>query len=731
MKGDVMTQGTLVTILCVLVTVMMVPQANAADFYVVPDGNDTNPGTQEKPVKTLSAARDVVRLWKKNAHAGEPVTVWIKGGRYQVTETFSLDERDSGTADAPVIYRAVKGEQVRIVGSVQIAADQAKIVSDPAILQRMRPEVRGKVVEVDLKQLGVTDYGSIGPRGFSWPYISAPLELFIDSKPMPLSRWPKAGQPPIKIGKVLDKGSAPRRGDMSNRGATFTYATDGPSRWSAATDVWISGIFDVGWADATLKVAKLDIEKRTLSTLQPHFYGFSSGQPWNSWYALNLLEEITQPGEYSVDRTTGKLYFLPPDSFAKSDIEVSTLSEPLVAMEGASFIHFESMTFECSRGIGVYIERGESNTIAGCTLRNLGIVGVCIGQGIEPSDQPVLEMTGKPVNRAIGSLYQHLYANTTTNRQAGRNHLIQSCEIYNIGAGGVSLGGGDRKTLDAGNNAVVNCDIHDFNRWDRTYRPGVNIDGVGSRIANCHIHDCPGSAILLHGNEHIIELNEIDHAVLDTNDMGAFYMGRDPSERGTVLRNNYWHDIGFSPVAHQSHAIYLDDQGADDTTICGNVFQRTGKLSAIMLGGGSYQTVENNIFINCPAAVYQGKGPARDQLHLAPNGLFETRCKAVNFQQPPWSTRYPEFTTYLDDRSGTPTHNTFLHNLIVDCKQQCIGYPKPLAMSDNKAIPADPAFTDPAKLSATIQLNSEIEKQLPGFAPIPWSRIGIQHDQSP
>ena len=37
-----------------------------------------------------------------------------------------------------------------------------------------------------------------------------------------------------------------------------------------------------------------------------------------------------------------------------------------------------------TRGSGIYIEGGTGNCIAGCTLRNLGIVGVQIGQGASP-----------------------------------------------------------------------------------------------------------------------------------------------------------------------------------------------------------------------------------------------------------------------------------------------------------------------------------------------------------
>ena len=55
-------------------------------------------------------------------------------------------------------------------------------------------------------------------------------------QPMQLARWPNRGMVPV--GKVLDPGSAPRDGDLSNRGATFTYDYDRPARWTHANDLW-------------------------------------------------------------------------------------------------------------------------------------------------------------------------------------------------------------------------------------------------------------------------------------------------------------------------------------------------------------------------------------------------------------------------------------------------------------------------------------------------------------
>ena len=64
-----------------------------------------------------------------------------------------------------------------------------------------------------------------------------------------------------------------------------------------------------------------------------------------------------------------------------------------------------------------------------------------------------------------------LYADTTWNRQAGTRHGVVGCDIYNTGAGGIILGGGDRKTLTPAGNYVLNCHIHHFARLDGRTAP--------------------------------------------------------------------------------------------------------------------------------------------------------------------------------------------------------------------------------------------------------------------
>jgi len=649
--------------------VLLTGSAVAGDFYVAPNGNDANTGSRDRPFATLDRARDAARRVKGS-------TVHLAPGTYRRTKTFELNESDSGTT--------YMGQNARITGGVAIPVGAVKPVTDQGVLQRLPPMARGKVLEVNLRALGIGDFGEVGPRGFGRPYVPAPLELFVDDEPLTLAQWPNPGEPGVPIGKVLDTGSSIRVADKLLRGGTFGFATDRPARWTWADDAWITGFFFNGYADDMLKVKSIDPGRRTLTTVQPHMYGFRSGNAWNRWVALNLIEEIDLPGEFVTDKKTGKLYFLPPagKKIGNCRIEVSLLKQPVVAIVGATGVVFDGISIECSRGMGVYIERGANNRIRNATLRNLGMIAVCIGHGL-PQESDSLRFPDSPI----------------FDREAGTGHGISNCRIYNIGAGAVSLSGGDRQRLIPGGNFVENCEIHHFNRWDRAYRSAVNIDGCGNIVRHCLIHDCPGSAILLRGNEHTIEYNEIHHAVMAGNDMGAFYMGRDPTERGNVIRYNYWHDLAALPG---TFCLYLDDAGGDGTKVYGNVFSHAGESVTVHVRNGSDITITNNIFIDCRTPVRMGGGSE----WRTKDGRFEARLKAVGYDKSPWRERYPEFLDYLAARPQMPRRNLFAMNLLVNCK---VTPGKGITYRDNRSVTKDPGMKNVG---------------IPGFKPIPFDQIG-------
>jgi hypothetical protein len=363
-----------------------------------------------------------------------------------------------------------------------------------------------------------------------------------------------------------------------------------------------------------------------------------------------------------------------------------------------------------------------------------------MGMGVEPDTKNRHNFTGTPVSRQLGSWHEHLYDNSTFYRDAGYNHGVLSCDIYGIGAGAISLSGGDRLTLKPGNNFVRNTRIHDYNRLDRSYKAAVNIDGVGNRVANNLIYDAPHMAIYVHGNEHIIEYNHVHHVALESSDMGWFYMGRDPSNFGNVVRYNFVHHVGVTDSGIEGDrttgvsGLYLDDL-TSGTKVYQNVFYKVGRQrGAYFVNGGSDNVCENNIFINCEIAHYASapfKTWMKSNLHwFTEGGLYHQRLHAVDYLNPPYSERYPRLRGILTDEPEQPKRNMVRNNLFVNNDQlfKFNGEPKS-TITGNWEIMSDPGFVNPAGLDFRLRNDSVVFDKIPDFRPIPHNQIGLYLDQ--
>ena len=76
----------------------------ALELYVAPTGHDDNPGTKGRPFATITCARDAVRQTKKTSKGS--ITVYIRGGTYYLNEPLVFTAEDSGSEQAPVVYRS-------------------------------------------------------------------------------------------------------------------------------------------------------------------------------------------------------------------------------------------------------------------------------------------------------------------------------------------------------------------------------------------------------------------------------------------------------------------------------------------------------------------------------------------------------------------------------------------------------------------------------------------------
>jgi hypothetical protein len=647
-------------------------------YFVALNGNDAWSGRQPAPNRahtngpfaTLERARDEIRrLKRKGALPAGGVAVEVRGGMYPLARPFELTAEDSGGAGAPIVYRAYKGEAVRLDGGRVVTGFRP--VTDPAVLSRLDPAARREVLQADLRALGVTDFGSAKGGG---------LELFFQDRPMTLARWPNEGF--VRIADVAGGAPIDIRGTKGDRIGKFVYEGDRPKRWVGEKDVWLHGYWFWDWSDEREKVASIDPERHLITLVPPyHSYGYRKGQ-W--YYAFNLLAELDQPGEWYLDRDAGRLYFWPPAPMDKAMAIVSVLPT-LVTMTGASHVTLRGMTLEAARGTAVTINGGTQSQIVGCTIRNVGGWAV--------------KIEGGAANGVIG------------------------CDILGTGDGGIALDGGDRKTLTPAGNYADNNHIHDYARWNRMYQPAISLDGVGNRAAHNLIHDAPHEAIAFSGNDHVIEFNEIHHVCTEANDAGAIYGGRDWTMRGTVIRYNFLHQItGYK--GRGCVGVYLDDMFCG-TTIFGNVFFQVTR--AAFIGGGRDNVIQNNIFVDCRPAVHvdaRALGWAADTVDTT----MKERLLAMPYQQPPWSERYPKLAPILEEDPAAPRGNVIAHNICWGGQWEEIeAKARPGLKMTANLLDQDPHFVDAAKLNFQLRGDSPAYKL--GFQRIPFEKIGLYRDE--
>ncbi|MBN2376494.1 MAG: hypothetical protein JXD22_08840 [Sedimentisphaerales bacterium] len=163
----------------------------AADFFIAPNGNDSDSGTIINPWRTLPGARDALRKLRKAGPLGTvPINVNLRQGQYNLSSTFLLQSEDSGMPGAPVVYRAYKDETVFITGSRQIDKNAFAPVMDDKVLSRLDEKARFHLLHADLKALGFADFPE-----FSSPEMNggATVELFYNGQRMTLARWPNQG----------------------------------------------------------------------------------------------------------------------------------------------------------------------------------------------------------------------------------------------------------------------------------------------------------------------------------------------------------------------------------------------------------------------------------------------------------------------------------------------------------------------------------------------------------
>ncbi|MDY3928725.1 MAG: right-handed parallel beta-helix repeat-containing protein [Clostridia bacterium] len=617
-------------------------------MYVATDGDDTNDGTINSPVKSIEKARDIIRSAKITGDcvSNSPVSIVLREGKYEVDSTIEFAGADSGNDLYPLTIKAYKNEKVTISGGKDISASALVSAGSDITSKIIDESARDNIKAVDLSENGVSELGEISLRGSRVSdNITAQAEVSVDGTRLKLAGWPNEGFVG-GISEVVRSGNRSTSG--INSGSVFKYTGyTRPQQWSEPEKAWISGTLYYNYFYDYYPIESVNGDEITLKR----------GAVSNSYYSKpffrfeNILEELDSPGEYYIDRDSGMMYiYMPEGSSANSLITVSQTDKNIIEITNADNIRFENIELTGGRASAIVTKGSCSGiTVKNCDIHSFGANGVSIS----------------------GCKYS----------------AVRDCNIYDVGKNGIVVSGGDYKNVASSQNIVYNNNVYNFSQLERGYTSGINVgyQSVGTKIKNNHIHDGPHAGIIFYGVNNEISYNEIDNVVKEFHDMDAIYVNNYnmPWERGNVITHNLFHDIGketFPAEKQMNVAAIRTDNNGHGLIVKHNAFydigqSKTNAVSCIQ-AQGTHNIIRENMFIDCSETYlgctkYNSEAKYSFESKLDENGKetnenISIRNNLSTYKNGIYGKLFPEIANFWEEHPASSQTNEFIDNLVVN-----------------------------------------------------------------
>ena len=280
--------------------------------YVSPKGNDANPGTRTRPIRTLERAILIAR----NAWSGESkdVVVTLAGGTYRLTRPVQMEAIDSGRNGHNLVFAAATGEHPVLSGAEQITGwklvdkarnlwaavvpadviDSRQLYIDGARATRTRGRVPAQVTMTS------TGYKAANSSMASWRDPSRIEFVYTGGN----SVWSEKG---VGLGSWTE----PRCPIANINGPMITMAQP-------------------CWNNSTQR-AMLPSGVRTANLVGPKSVGEVPS------YVENAYELVGNPGEFYLDHKTSQIYYVPRpgEDLRRADVELPQL-ESLLRVNGTA-----------------------------------------------------------------------------------------------------------------------------------------------------------------------------------------------------------------------------------------------------------------------------------------------------------------------------------------------------------------------------------------------------------
>ena len=675
-------------------------------IYVAENGSDTASGKKDEPIATLHEA-----LRRASGKGGAKIV--LRGGNYSLTEPLNITKEHSGTPENPLIITAEDGEVPTVSGSYRIPASAFVKPDDEKMLARLKPEVREKVLVADLPSLGITEYGIVGKGE------KGSASLILNSVPLDLARFPNSGDEPLAVtDRVYCTGFDYARGEIGDW--EFGIDEDRCFKWEWHDDIYLYGALCFEWTRLYTPVGGFDAEKRSVRGIGKFDVHPISDRPNNTFYFTNVFEELDAPGEWYLDRSTGKMYLYPPKELTDADdIRFVAKECDLFVCRGAENVIIDRLDIGRNSGVAILTDDCRQVLAQRCRVTS-------VTYGMKDYESAVV-LDGGFRNGIIASKF---------------DHCTTCC---------IDVLGGDRRNLIPANNFAQNCIIK-----DTLNRNSISAGGCGNLISHNYLHNTTMGDT--GHNEGIFEYNVCEGGDTTTGDSGMIYVaGGGLSSCGNHYRYNYF--FGF---VENDYGIYFDDMSrgmyayGNVTVGCGTTGDGTTWYSGgrgYNHHGGGEHCFWNNITIDAGYFGFGGEsywydshsswksffngiyGAAKNianEKYFGRNPTYRDFCDAVfRFHEDLKDPDYVPYSSWADRRLRLPYYNHYENNIIFRAARPYLlglGRYTATGLETNLITNEDPGFVDLEGRNYTIRDDAPLYEKIPDFKPIPFYKMGPVDD---
>ena len=519
------------------------------DIFVAPYGDDNNSGSVDAPVATFEKAKELV----KTTDTDELITVWFREGTYFIEDTVEFTAEDKQN----VLYRSYPDEKVEFTG--------AKAISDWS--ETTINGVNAFVTDVEINS--EEDYFR---------------SLFKGNRRLSRSQYPKNDV--FKIANPATDEGIPSEWNVEffTHSLAFYAHKDNVLNFANIGDVEV--IVMHYWCDEHLPLHSVDVSTGRIETTKTTAMTLRVD---DNYIFENVKEALSLPGEWYLDRTEQKLYYIPEEGdttentvlYAGATEQMFTFNNAEnIAFQGIDFVNtdwnpvdgeFFSDIFDETHPLYGNIEYGGEHPQAAFEVP--AAILISASEGINFTD----------------CLFENISYTAVKFENASQNCNIRSSMFNEIGGNAIFIHGDFVVPASTKNINVTDCHISYYGR--------IFNNAIG--ILLTHAIDCE------------LSNNEIHDGWYTGISVGWNWGYTDNSTNNIQIKNNLIYNIGNGWLSDMGGIYTLGIQ--PDTVISGNIIYNVGCDEGAYGYGGwgiyldegsSYMTVENNLVYDCSSQTF-------------------------------------------------------------------------------------------------------------------------------